>query len=644
MKVVIIGGGIAGLTMGVFLRKQNIEVVVNERAIGMPIQGQAFLMHSDGILTLKELAAGTNIQLESNFIDTYSLNRPDGEEIMHLHLKSWQLVKRSSLIRFLYSLFPVAQIKEGRDFSHFIYEGEKIVAASFVNGEVEYGDIFIGADGGNSKVREALFGKTNFTPVKVKEIIGLSNNVNIAKTHSRVFSKFQNKNSGLAFGFIPTSDSEFVWFMQYDPNAGDLNKNTPEEMKKFCFSRLKDFPPVVKDILESNDFTKSYTWNTRDFNPLPVFHKQNAAIIGDAAHLSLPFTSAGTTNAIVDAKTLVDCLVNSIDHEQAFENFYKIRSEEVTKHIYLGRELQNIFLNPKENDDELKIPLITPKKTIGSVANGKLIQVLYFTDPICSTCWIIQPLLRKLKLEYDKYLDIEYCMGGLLPTWDHLSKEKISNPADAAKHWEEVCHFHEMPLDGDVWIEDPLHSSYPPSIAFKAAQLQDPELALLFLRRIKEMVFLEKKNIIKWDFLKKAAFESGLDCARLLRDCEGRAQDLFKEDLIKAAELGVTSFPTIFFSDQNDNSFMIQGYQPYEKFEEIIHKLNPSIIKEKINTSPENLFTEFPTMVDKEFAFLSDIPIKIASKVLHELFDNGSIDKYESKNGIIWKSKFSTGF
>jgi hypothetical protein len=46
------------------------------------------------------------------------------------------------------------------------------------------------------------------------------------------------------------------------------------------------------------------------------------------------------------------------------------------------------------------------------------------------------------------------------------------NPLDAAKHWEEVSKEHKTPLDGDIWIEDPLHSSYPPSIAFKAAQIQ----------------------------------------------------------------------------------------------------------------------------------------------------------------------------
>ena len=30
----------------------------------------------------------------------------------------------------------------------------------------------------------------------------------------------------------------------------------------------------------------------------------------------------------------------------------------------------------------------------------KPITIIYFTDPICSSCWGIEPQLRKLKLEY----------------------------------------------------------------------------------------------------------------------------------------------------------------------------------------------------------------------------------------------------
>jgi len=39
MKVVIIGGGIAGLTLGILLRKKNIETVINERLENMPVRG-----------------------------------------------------------------------------------------------------------------------------------------------------------------------------------------------------------------------------------------------------------------------------------------------------------------------------------------------------------------------------------------------------------------------------------------------------------------------------------------------------------------------------------------------------------------------------------------------------------------------------
>lgn len=428
--------------------------------------------------------------------------------------------------------------------------------------------------------------------------------------------------------------------MQYDPSISDLTDSTPEALRSFCNKLLRKFPASVKTLLDENDFSSSYVWNTRDFDLLPAFHKHNVVLIGDAAHLALPFTSAGTTNAIVDAKTLAHNIKMYGDSEIAFKKFYEARAVDVSKHIELGRKLRNLFLNPEShNDDDLPVPLIT-KDQPGAPLKSKLIQVIYFTDPICSTCWIIQPLLRKLKLEYDNYIDIDYRMGGLLPSWENYNKGIIQKPSDAAKHWEEVSVSYDMPLDGDVWLEDPLASSYPPSIAFKAAQMQDNERAILFLRRIKEMVFLEKKNIIKWKFIEKAALEAGLDSARLLRDIEGEGRVLFSKDLIMAEQLRVTVFPTLFFSNCGDKKYVLKGFQPYEKYEEIIHKLIPSAKKEEINTDPKYLFTHFQTMTDKEFAFLSNIPKENANNILNELYKKGNIDKYESKNGVIWINKF----
>lgn len=640
MKVVIIGGGIAGLTLGVFLRKKNYDVVINERTIGMPVRGHAFLMHTDGLSILNELNSEHRLGLPGKRLNTYSLRRPDGKEIKHLQLNSWQCIKRGELIRFLHSLFPKENFKEGRKFSHFLYEGSKAIAAVFTNGEVEYGDIFVGADGGNSKVRSIILGAVDFTPVQVKEVVGIASSQKLSQTHESIFTKYQNGNTGLAFGLIPTAGEEFVWFVQYDPAISDLQDNSPEGLEKFCKELLKKFPEDVQEILSKNDFSTSYVWDTRDFDLLPSFHKENVVLIGDAAHLALPFTSAGTTNAIVDAQTLAACLSETTKYTDAFARYYSSRADEVFKHTTLGRDLKRVFLSPLgQDDDDIPVPLI-PQRS-GVPAEDKLINVLYFTDPICSTCWIIQPLLRKLKLEYGNYLNIEYRMGGLLPSWEEYNKGKIQKPSDAAKHWEEVCACHEIPLDGDIWLEDPLTSSYPPSIAFKAAQMQDTDLAILFLRRIKEMVFLEKKNIIQWRFLERAAFHVGLDSARLLRDFEGKAQELFREDLKLAQDLNVTSFPTLFFYNNEGQQIAIKGFQPYEKFEEIINQLIPFVQKQTIDASPETLFEQFPTMTNKEFAFLSNISLEEASEKLAELHKQGFLDKYESKNGAIWIGRFA---
>src|SRR5213595_2938868 len=89
------------------------------------------------------------------------------------------------------------------------------------------------------------------------------------------------------------------------------------------------------------------------------------------------------------------------------------------------------------------------------------IRVIYFTDPICSSCWTVEPQLRKLLVEYGDNIALEYHMGGLLPSWDMFTSGPISKPADVGRLWDELGAHSEMPIDGEVWRADPLPSSYP---------------------------------------------------------------------------------------------------------------------------------------------------------------------------------------
>lgn len=287
------------------------------------------------------------------------------------------------------------------------------------------------------------------------------------------------------------------------------------------------------------------------------------------------------------------------------------------------------------------IPDSTTKAEIAVQSTEKPVKVIYFTDPICSSCWGIEPQLRKLKLEYGNSIAIEYHMGGLLPDWSYNSGG-ISKPSDVAHHWDEVSIYYDMPIDGDVWLEDPLHSSYPPSIAFKAAQMQDNTKAVLFLREIREMVFLKKKNITKWEYLETAAKKVGLDAAQLKKDYEGKAKTLFEEDLKLAKSFGVRGFPTIFFLDNAGNKEMVYGSKPYAFFETSILKLHSTAIKSEYSKNWNALFSKYHSMTAKEFAELSGTPRAESEKQLNELVATGNLEKLTTKNGAIWTIRNSS--
>lgn len=640
MKVVVIGGGIAGITAGALLHRRQHDVVVCEREFGIPARGNAFLMHNDGVGILNELKKIDRkiyMPLPGKTINKFVLKRPSGKELMNMKISPWQCIKRSEFINFLYSLVPYDIVREGRVFDRFLYDNGKAIAAVFQNGEIEYGDVFIGADGSNSRVRADILGPTNYTPVEVKEVVGISRNSRIVEQYKDTFTKFQSNVKGIAFGFIPTNDEEVVWFMQYDPAIDDVADKSPEALKEFCLNMTNRFPDVVREVIESDDFSNTYIWFTRDFDLLPTFHKGNVVLIGDAAHLALPFTSAGTTNAIRDAKVLLEYMDECSDLDEAFSKYYSSRITDLSTQLEMGRKLKANFLKPMQvNESDIPVPLIYQSGPVQCKPKEK-VKMLYFSDPICSTCWTIQPQLRRLQLEYGEHLDIEYHMGGLLPSWENYNSKTISEPIDAAYYWEEAADIYDVPMQGDVWLQDPLRSSFPPSVAFKAAQNQGAELAISFLRRLREMLFLENKNIARWEVMHEAAFDVGIDVARLRRDYEGNGVVLFKDDLELAKQYEVTSFPTIFFVC-GDKAVRVKEYRSYEAYEHIIKQFIAGADRKEYEKEPMVLFETYKTMSTKEFAYFMDISMHEAIDLLNDLYIHGQIDKYVSRNGSLWKA------
>lgn len=192
----------------------------------------------------------------------------------------------------------------------------------------------------------------------------------------------------------------------------------------------------------------------------------------------------------------------------------------------------------------------------------KKITLYYVTDPICSHCWALEPVLRRFEMEYGHYFNMQTVMGGLLESWDGFAdvKNGIRGPADVAGHWREVGEHSRMPIDGSLWYDNPVQSSYIPSRVYKVIQQQDDQLARTFLRRAREAVFAFNRNIGDDDVLINIVNELGLDGEAIVQESHSATgKQLLEQDFILAAQLGVRGFPTIIMVNEENKGVKIVG-------------------------------------------------------------------------------------
>lgn len=211
-------------------------------------------------------------------------------------------------------------------------------------------------------------------------------------------------------------------------------------------------------------------------------------------------------------------------------------------------------------------------------APKKTIELYYVTDPICSHCWALEPVLRKFVDQYGHYFNMHTLMGGLLEKWDGFAdvSNGISGPADVAGHWKEVGEHSRMPIDGTVWLDSPIESSYIPSRVYKVIQKNNPELANTFLRRAREELFAFNQNIAQDDILIRIVDQIGLNGAEIVQQSKlPEANTSLHEDFQLVRQLGVRGFPTIVMVNEEQKGVRVVGARSLEDYVNALQQILP---------------------------------------------------------------------
>ncbi len=285
-----------------------------------------------------------------------------------------------------------------------------------------------------------------------------------------------------------------------------------------------------------------------------------------------------------------------------------------------------------------KEDLLNPElSNLYQATEKKPLEIYMFVDPLCPECWALEPLIKKLQIEYGKYFSIRHILSGRLATLNMGRKKKYDSIAEL---WEKTASRTGMSCDGNLWFENPVSSPYLASIAVKSAELQGRRKGIQFLRKLQEVLFLEKQNVSNFDVLKSCARSIGLDIEEFITDIHSEtAAKAFQCDLKITAEMDVQEIPTLVFFNSNveDEGIKITGYYPYEVYVQILEEM--LAVKPEACTPPplEAFLKHYKTVASKEVAVVYNMSIQQAEKELKKLLLKQKVELLPAKYGMFWR-------
>ena len=230
-----------------------------------------------------------------------------------------------------------------------------------------------------------------------------------------------------------------------------------------------------------------------------------------------------------------------------------------------------------------------------------LIEITYYTDPLCCWSWAFEPQWRKFRYDFRGKIKWRYRMCGMLPSWESFDDpiNSISRPLQMGPVWMEAKHISGMPMDDKIWVNDPPQSSFPACVAVKSAGLQSPEAEEWYLRRIREALMLQGKNIANREVLMEVAQQLAnqkpeiFDADQFNFDFNSDAgNEAFRQDLQKARYHQIGRYPTLTMQNPGKTGVIMTGYRPYPVLLEALKEIAPDLLSVKQDASPEG-FKEF---------------------------------------------------
>lgn len=305
-RVLIVGGGIGGLTLAAALHRDGLDVELVELGREWTTSGAGLSVQPNGLRVLKGLGLDAGVVGAGCVIGSWLFADDQGGVLCRIDLDSvWGGVgplvgiSRARLQDVLVAGAQPVPCRLGTSITS-IGETAGGVSVRFTDGSAGDYDLVVGADGIGSAVRALVFGPVE--PAFAGHISWRS----LAPMRLPGPPSIQFwLGDGCFFGLCPVGDDRTYGFghvaqeRRYDPVEGRLGR---------LRERFAGFGPAVQDYLAALDDDAQVHCSAIEWVDQERWHTGRVVLIGDAAHASSPLMGQGGSLAMEDASVLAEVL------------------------------------------------------------------------------------------------------------------------------------------------------------------------------------------------------------------------------------------------------------------------------------------------------------------------------------------------
>jgi salicylate hydroxylase len=355
--VIVIGGGIGGLTTALALLKRGLDVEVYEQASRLGEVGAGIQISPNGTRVLYALGLAealgaiqaTPLRKELRHWRTgktwnwYDLGATTNQRYGFPHVLLHRGDLHGILVDAVRSLKPDAIHLARRCVD--VIQSDEHVEVRFETGETVPATFVIGADGIHSKIRESLFGpnRPEFTGcVAWRAVVPMQRLP--AAVATMVSTNWLGPRGHLLH--YPIRGGELMNFLSIvERDDWQVESWTVQGTTSELANDFPGWHPDVQTIIRNID--TPYKWALMVRGPMQQWSKGRVTLLGDACHPTLPFLGQGGVMAIEDAYVVAACLKKYFDDPEAAGARYEaVRKERTSAVVRKSHENRKQAFNP----------------------------------------------------------------------------------------------------------------------------------------------------------------------------------------------------------------------------------------------------------------------------------------------------------